>query len=68
MNKRKVLLVNPISLTTLCDTAKRVLLLVIALATEDEVPYIVVRTVSSVRALEVYGRQGVPHISSTSAP
>ena len=54
MGQRKILIFDPVALTALCDTAKCVLFLVIALATEDKVPYIVVRTILSVRIPEMW--------------
>lgn len=54
MDQGKVLLFDPVTLTTLCDTAKCVLFYVIALTAKDKVPYIIVRTMSPIRTLEYW--------------
>ena len=52
MYEREILIFYPVALATLCYAAKCMLLCFVALATEDKVPYIVVRTVLLVMTLQ----------------
>ncbi len=49
MDEGKVLFFDPIALTTLCNTTEPVLVLFVALATEDKVPYIIVRAMMLIK-------------------